>query len=245
MLILKSALFDKYENVVFGFSTKIGLDREAPYYFNMSQSVGDEKHIVNENRDAFFRSLGIEANHVVFQKQIHSDIVKIVEEPGNAGECDAMITSKPGLSLAVSSADCTAVFIYDSQNNVIAGVHSGWRGTDKKILSRTLNLLSENFNSKPENLFAYISPAARQENYEVGQEVADLFDIKYLHMNNGKIYLDVPGANLDLLIKFGIPEKNIEASGLCSVANHQFLHSYRRDGQSSGRAFGVISIKEN
>jgi hypothetical protein len=245
MLILTSELLSRFDNVIFGFSTKIGLLRKAPYYFNLSYSVGDNENVVTENRTGFLKALKFDVNRVVFQKQVHSDIVKIVDEPGNAGECDALITNTAGLGLAVSSADCATIFIYDVNNNVIAGVHSGWRGTQKGILERTLNTLSKNYNSRADDLFIYILPAISQTNYEVGKEVADVFDEKYLIRNNEKFYLDVTGVNLDLLTKFGIPEKNIEVSGLCSYSNDQFLHSYRRDGLKSGRSLGVIVLKES
>ena len=107
---------------------------------------------------------------------------------GNIGEGDALITDKPNLALTISTADCTPVFIYDKENKVIAGVHSGWRGTEKKILLETLKKLKSDFNSQPENLYVYIAPSISQEKYEVGPEVAEKFEDKYLFSTNGKIY---------------------------------------------------------
>ncbi len=244
MKIIESNILNKFENLTFGFSTKIGLDRAAPYHFNLSYATGDDDIIVSENRLAFFNSLGLDENSIAFQNQVHSDIVEIVDSPGSKGECDAMITSVKGLGLAIVSADCTANFIYDRCNQVIAGVHSGWRGTEKKILSKTLNTLSDKFNSQPDDLFVFISPAISQMNYEVGKEVAALFDSKYVIENNNSLYLDVTSANLEMLLNFGIPEDNIEVSKLCSFANLELLHSYRRDGIQSGRAMGIIALKE-
>lgn len=243
MKIIRSEIFNKYPEIIFGFSTKIGLNRKEPFYFNLSLTVGDNENIVNENRMAFAKGLGLDISQIAFQKQVHSDKITIVEKPGLIGESDALITSKKNLGLAISSADCTPIFIYDNINYIIAAVHSGWRGTQKKILSKTIKRLINDFNSKPENLIIYFGPSIHQKNYEVKENVAELFNSKYLLKTNNKIFLDVLNANLDQLKEFEIPEDRIEVSELCSFEEKDLLHSYRRDGKNSGRSLGIISIK--
>jgi len=244
MVILKSKLLTQFPDVKFGFSTKIGLNREPPFYFNMSMTVKDNKDIVLENRTAFFNYFGLAYNEAVLQKQAHTDIITYVKKGGQLEESDALITDKLNTGLVISSADCTPIFIYDKKNKVIAGVHSGWRGTEKKILWKTLNKLFGEFGSLPENLFVYIGPSISQNNYEVGTEVAALFNKKYTRQRGDKFLLDVNRANYDMLIESGVPENNIENSQLCSYDMKNLLHSYRRDGIQSGRALGVIVLKE-
>ena len=241
MKIIRSRLFDKFPGLIFGFSTKIGLDRKPPYYFNMSKSVGDSSDVVDENRSALFNELGIDGSNVVFQKQIHSDIVRVIREHGKIEEGDAMITDRKGLSLAVSTADCIPIFLYDEENNVIAGIHSGWRSTKEKILLKTLNMMSVDFHSKPENLWAYIAPSISAGNYEVGKEFEGYFPAEYLTPKGDKFLLDLKTANYDMLTAFGILEEHIEISNLCSF-EEEYLHSYRRDGKISGRALGIIGL---
>ncbi|MBZ0199510.1 MAG: polyphenol oxidase family protein, partial [Ignavibacteriaceae bacterium] len=184
MTIIKPIIFQQFDELIFGFNTKIGNDRTAPYFLNVSMSVGDDENRVKENRELFFNEIGLTTNSVVFQKQVHGDAVTFVEQPGFCGESDAMITDKTGLGIAISTGDCTAVFIYDKENKVIAGVHAGWRGTEKKILEKTLNKLMKKYKSSPANLFVYLAPSISQINYEVGEEVAALFDDKYLQPLN-------------------------------------------------------------
>ncbi|MEW6508586.1 MAG: peptidoglycan editing factor PgeF [Bacteroidota bacterium] len=244
MQIIRSRLFSKFPEIIFGFSTKIGLNREAPYYFNLSFTVGDNPLTVKENREEFFKQLGLNSSQIAFQKQIHSNIFKFVENPGLIGESDALITTKYNIGLAISAADCTPVFIYDKRNKLIAAVHIGWRGTQKKILENVLNNLSCHYNSNPENLYSYIGPSISQFNYQVGSEVAALFDQKYIKVEDQKIFLDVVSANKDFLLNYGVEEKNIEVSELCTYKEKDLLHSYRRDGDISGRMLGVIALKE-
>jgi YfiH family protein len=243
MKIIKSGLFEKFPELSFGLNTKIGLDRTSPYFFNMSFTVGDKRESVKENRQTFYKTLQLAEKDVAYQKQIHSDIITYVENGGLAGESDALITDKFGVGLAVSTADCTPIFIYDPKQKIIAAVHSGWRGTEQKILLKTIQKLKSDYNCKPENIYSFIGPAISQKNYEVGTEVAEKFDEKYLDRKGEKFLLDLPGANLNMLLNSGIPTKQIENSGLCTFENRE-LHSYRRDGKKSGRALGIIAMRK-
>ena len=188
MLKLRPHIFKEFPELIFGFSTKFGENEKPPYYFNLSLSVGDERDKVLGNREKFFNELGYSTEKSVIQKQVHGDTITTISKPVNIGESDAMITDKKGIGLCISTADCTPVFIYDADKKIIAAVHSGWRGTEKKIVEKTVKKLKAEFNCKPENLFVYLAPSISQVNYEVGKEVADLFDTKYLKEIRRKIF---------------------------------------------------------
>jgi YfiH family protein len=211
----------------------------------MSFSVQDSRELVLQNRKYFFRRLGLSDSIVATQKQVHGDKVTFIDEGINCGESDAMITDKPNLGLAISSADCPAIFLYDIKKRVMAAVHSGWRGTEKKILLKVLTKLMNDFNSNPGDLIAYVAPSISQKNYEVGEEVASIFDTKYSIKKNSKYLLNLQEVNSDVMLNFGLLKKNIQISSLCSYEMNNILHSFRRDGEKSGRAFGVIAKKEN
>jgi hypothetical protein len=244
MKIIESDLLRNFPHIGFGFSTKIADGAKPPYYFNLSFSVDDDPVLVQQNRERFAERLGLPWNAVALQKQTHSDIVKTTDRAGYTGEGDALLTDKPGIGLAVSSGDCCAIFFYDSRNKVIAGVHSGWRGTEKRILAKALAKSREVWGTRPEDIYAYVAPSISWQNYEVGAEVAEKFPGAYIKNVNGKLHLDVAGVNRDILLQFGIPEAQIEISPLCSYAEKDLLHSYRRDGAKSGRAYGIIYMKE-
>ncbi|HEX3072754.1 MAG TPA: peptidoglycan editing factor PgeF [Ignavibacteriales bacterium] len=243
MVIIKPAIYNRFPEIVFGMNAKVHGQSEPPYYFNTSHSVGDNDETVNNNRRELYGNIGLSEKSMALQKQIHSDIITYLDKPGMYGESDALITDKPGIGLAISTADCAPVFLYDSKQKVIAAVHSGWRGTQQKITAKALNKLISEFSGSPENIYVYIGPSISGKNYEVGEEVAARFDPKYSVPSNGKFLLDVKSANFDMLITNGIPRKNIQVSALCSYELKGLLHSYRRDGLKSGRSFGIIALR--
>jgi YfiH family protein len=245
MMIINPYIFKQIPGITFGFSTKIGLKREAPYYFNMSYTVGDDSNTVDENRKSFLNQLSLSIDSVAYQKQVHADKITDVKSGGNCGESDAMITKEKGIGIAISTADCCAIFIYDTNNKIVAGVHSGWQGTSKGILTKALKVLFDEYNSKPENLLCYISPSISKMNYKVGAEVAQQFDLRYIMPVGDKFCLNLPKLNYDTLLRSGIKPKNIQLSNLCTYEYSSILHSYRRDGKQAGRSLGVIAMIGN
>jgi len=244
MLIIKPFIFKHYPEIIFGFSTKMATNKLGPYFFNLSYSVGDEKEIVDNNRKEFFHDLGLNEKMVSYQKQVHEDGINEVISSGSCGESDALITTRKNLGLAISTADCPAIFIYDPVVKVIAAVHSGWKGTEKKILKKTIKKLKDDFISNTSDFICYMGPSVTQKNYEVGEEVASRFDSGFVKEDNNKFYLDLAGANFQMLIEAGVRSNNIQVSGLCTFEYENLLHSYRRDGSRSGRALGVIAMRE-
>ncbi|MCX7611478.1 MAG: peptidoglycan editing factor PgeF [Ignavibacterium sp.] len=243
MFIIKPYIFRQFDDLIFGFSTKIGLNREWPYFYNISLSVGDDEEIVKENRKKLFSYLNLEDFKIHFQKQTHSDIIRVVDSSSSVEESDAMICLEPRNALAIVVADCVSIFIFDIKRKIIAGIHSGWRGTYKRILEKTLIKLFNDFGSKADDLYCYLGPSISQVNYEVGEEVACLFDEKYLLKTNNKIFLDVAAVNYDILINYNIPDIQIQKSSLCTYEMKELFHSFRRDGQKSGRLVGLIGLK--
>ncbi|MCB9218059.1 MAG: peptidoglycan editing factor PgeF [Ignavibacteriales bacterium] len=241
MILEKPQIFNQFPEIIFGLSTKFKTSQNDKFNFNMSKSIGDKDINVEENRRTFFESIGLSVNSVIVQKQIHSDIINVVDEYSSGLVGDALITRKSNLGLAVSTADCTNIYLYDSGKKIIAAVHSGWAGTEKRILEKTLIRMKTEFSCNPKNIYCYFGPSICQLNYEVGDEFKAKFDAKYLIPKNGKYLLDLKSANKHMLINYGIPNNQIEDSEICSFENEKF-HSYRRDKDYSGRALGVIAI---
>lgn len=240
MIFLESSLFNTIKNIRFGFSTKNFTNTDDNLNFNLSFAIENKESIVRQNRISFANAIQINESDIAYQKQIHGDTVRIVTKPGLQGESDAMITATKGIGLAISAADCVPIFIYDPVTTLIAGIHAGWRSTKKEILAKTIRIMIARFGANPENFNVYIGPSISQNNYEIGKEVAEQFDPKFIIQKRDSTYLNVVGINYEILRTFRVWNKNIQLSSLCTYEMKNLLHSYRRDGNTSGRALGII-----
>lgn len=240
-MVIKPKIFEKFPNIVAAQSTRVGGVSPMPYGLNLSSHVGDEMPNVEENRRRFYAAAGIDPSmKMVYQNQIHSTNINFVQgEEHIVPNSDALVTNNANVVVAVSIADCTPVLIYDPKTHLTAAIHAGWRGTEQMITLTAVRRLIEQ-GADPLDLHCFIGASASKDNYEVGFDVATLFEKKYLtELGNGKFLLDVKQANADQLIFAGVPDSQIEICERCTIADDD-LHSYRRDGKKSGRMLAVI-----
>jgi hypothetical protein len=175
-------------------------------------------------------------------KQIHSNQVVAVTEPGNHGEADAITTSTPGLVVGVKTADCLPILLADLEHRAVAAVHAGWRGTAARIVAATLSNMSERFGTRPGSVFAAIGPGIGRCCFEVGPEVAREFGFWRLELAkaSGKRHVDLIAVNRDELLAAGVPEQQIDASSLCTVDRTDLFYSFRKERESAGRMLSWI-----
>ena len=246
MIIGTASIFSRFNELKFFISTKCGGVSPPPYFLNLSFNVNDSAKNVETNRRLFFDTIKVNQNDVAFTKQIHSDVVTVVQSAGIYTDCDALVTNKKGVFLSISVADCVPIFLYDCNKHVIAAIHSGWKGSKNKILLKAIKTMEKEFNSYAKDIFAYIGHSASKCCYEVGADVAFQFEEKYYKIKNeSKFLLDLKSFNFDILIEVGVPKEQIEISEFCTICNPNFLHSYRRDGKDAGRMFGIIGMKND
>ncbi len=179
----------------------------------------------------------------VVQPQLHGDTIVEVVGDGIPYRGDALFSQKAGYKLGISIADCVAILLYDPEHKAIAAVHSGWRGSALNIVGKAVKKLADCYQSQPQDLRAYISPAARACHYEIGPEVAEQFDDKFITKRDGRLYLENQEVVKDQLLKANLDPNNIELDAQCTIHNEEF-QSFRRDGDKAGRMIAYIGRRD-
>ena len=224
---------------------------------NLGFNSGDIPENVIENRIRLCGALEINPDQLIFPKQTHTATVKTItndffdlgEEAQKyfLNETDAVITNLKGVCVAVKTADCVPVLLFDSKRKVVAAVHAGWRGTIQNIVFVTIQKMIKEFGTDPSDLIAGIGPSISPEVYEVGEEVWKQFDTEFYIASNpekaDKKLLDLWNANYQQLIKAGVPVKQIEVARTCTFSDPDRFFSARRDGIKTGRMGTGIMIK--
>lgn len=242
-----------------GFSTRSGGASSEPYKsLNLSLNVEDSADSVLENRRRYSDALGIDFERIVVPDQVHSDNVRLVtaEDAGRGAsdhskaisQTDALITNSPGITLALHFADCCPVFLLDPTNKAVGMAHAGFKGTNSKIVSKTIDWMISEFGTDPADIQAAIGPCICRSCYDVGEDVASMLyksfegDERVIKQSStSKWRVDLKTANYLLLRQAGVPESRIAVNEECTSCNSSELYSYRREGLT-GRMGGWICL---
>jgi purine-nucleoside/S-methyl-5'-thioadenosine phosphorylase / adenosine deaminase len=212
----------------------------GPYAtLNLSLSVGDEPSRVRENRRRLAAALGASLDDFVFARQVHGAGVAVVGE-GDRGSgayslddamdsTDALVTTTPGVVLAILTADCLPVVLHDPVAGVLACVHAGWRGTVAGVTTAAVTAMRD-LGSRPSGVVAGLGPAIAGDRYQVGPDVHEAVTAAFgaaagaflrpdrrpgaAPESQDRWLLDLSAANRHALREAGVPDAQIHAGAL-------------------------------
>ena len=173
--------------------------------------------------------LGVSARMIAVGRQVHEDSIAVVDvettgqDAGNKiriiPKTDALITTEKGVILVVLSADCLPIFIYDSKRHAVGIVHTGWKGTEKRITTRALEVMRASFKSSPADMIAVIGPSIGPCCYS-----SDLWQANEAELR---------AAGVGSVI-------NQRVCTRCQISSY---YSYRVEGQNASRMVSAIALR--
>ncbi|CEN24594.1 cytotoxic factor [[Clostridium] sordellii] len=205
-----------------------------------------------EDREKVCKELNMNYENLTNNKQIHSDIVNIInqENIGKIQEGDALITNLEKTPLLIFVADCVPVAIMDPNNKAISLCHAGWRGTYAKITKKSIEKMSNLYNTDPKDLVCVLGPSIGPCCYEVSKDLIEKFntiitnqDEKFYIIKEDKYYLDLWKVNELILKSCGVKDENIINLNLCTSCNSDKFHSYRKHDKTTKRLGMILEIK--
>ncbi len=194
-------------------------------------------------------AMGIDVDRMMNIRQVHGGDVLAVSETGRCSlsealrAADGMITNMPGLVLAVRTADCVPVFLYDSVHRCVGMIHAGWKSTQQRIVCRAVDMMQDIFGADARDIRAALGPSIHSCCYQVGQELCDVFPDDVIP-RRGEWFLDLQAANRRQLVARGVGDEHIFDCGICTCCSENYF-SYRRQGKAAGRHLSVIVMKED
>ena len=249
--MLEYGILKPYSNI-FGFSTTRhgGCGEGAYATFNCTHYCEDNPEHVKANLETLSWLLPERPRVIVIPRQTHTTNVQVIKDVPTLEELqdvDAVVTQLKDFCLCVSTADCVPVLLYDKEEQVIAAVHAGWRGTVGRIVEKTLEVMRLQYGTEGKDIVACIGPSISLESFEVGDEVYAAFEEAGLDMSRiarryEKWHLDLWEANRMQLLAHGVLPEHIEVAGICTFQHHEDFFSARRLGIKSGRILSGIQI---
>ena len=169
-------------------------------------------------RAAIARILGISADWAMTH-QVHGTTVVAADGPGDLGDADALYTHRPGLPVAVTTADCVPVILEAA--DAVAVVHAGWRGAAGRVVSAARAALAA---AGSPAIRGAVGPAIGPCCYEVGPEVLARFPGGAATTTWGTPSLDLPA-----VVTGELEGLDVWRSAECTACSDGY-HSHRRDG---------------
>ena len=216
----------------------------------MSLSYGETKGSL-ANRKKFLDSLGIDYRSLICAQQVHGKNVAYMRQENKGSgaldyassimDTDGFITDQPGVPLAILTADCLSIFIYDPARPAIAILHAGWRGTEKNIAQAGISRMREIFGSQAEDLFVGFGPSIRSCCFQVEDNFKSNFSFGLIKRETG-VFMDIALINQRQLADCGVREENIFDPALCTFSDDDFF-SFRKEAQVAGRLISAIMLK--
>ena len=171
--MIVSKKLSKFKEISHGFFNRKGGCSKGIYRsLNCGPGSYDNKKKVIENLRIVKNKISRNSKNIFLLHQIHSNkfvfINKYSKYPKKK-KADALITNIPKLPIAILTADCAPILIYDKQKKMIGAIHAGWKGAYKGIISKVINFMIKK-GCKKKNIIAAIGPCIAQKNYNVRED---------------------------------------------------------------------------
>ena len=200
--------------------------------------AGDQAGAIGENRR---RLRALLPSDPVWLSQVHGREIVEIDERGLPGahatppRADAALTRRPGIVLAVRTADCLPVLFADRAGSVVAVAHAGWRGLAAGVLEATVDAMDVSSHQ----VVAWIGPAIGPQAFEVGADVHAAYctsdpgaESHFVPLRECKWLADLAGLARRRLAARAVTD--IGGGEFCTFTDSGRFFSYRRD-RNSGR----------
>lgn len=213
---------------------------------NLGGHVGDDPESVRANRAVLAADLGVAADHLAFMDQVHGDTVVQVDgswpgvRPGQPGpRCDALVTTRDDVALAVLVADCVPVLLAAPDDGVAGVAHAGRNGMAAGVVLRLVEAMRD---LGARTVVGRVGPSVCPRCYpvplELREQVARDWPVTRSVDRHGAPSLDVAAGVLEQLAGQRV---EVDVVPGCT-AERPDLYSYRRDGVT-GRFAGVVRLE--
>ncbi len=236
------------------FTSSGGVSRGIYKSLNCSSNTTDNKKHVLKNINIASKKLNLGGKKLKFINQIHSNKTYFINNKNYMKKFygDGLITNEKNIALAVLTADCAPVFIFDINQNIICCIHSGWKGSLSNIIEKSVKII-RNKKIKRCDLTAVIGPCIGYDKFEVDKKFKDKFIKKnkfysnfFKSKNKNKDLFNLRGLLNHQLYKEGV--NNIYNISKDTYKNSHIFFSHRRacheNSTRTGRMINIISFKD-
>jgi YfiH family protein len=219
---------------------------------NCGPSSSDKKKNILKNLEIVSNKIKAKNKKIILLNQVHSNkfhYIGMHSKLNNKFEGDALVTDRKNTPIAILTADCAPVLIYDDKKKMIAAIHAGWKGSYKGIVKKVVKfMIKKGCSSK--NITAAIGPCISSNNYEVKEDFIKKFikkdkkNIIFFKKNKDKNYFSLNKYIHFQLNSLDIKKIDIINKDTFNTKNNFFSarRSISRNENDYGRNISIIVI---
>jgi len=251
MTLLRFDNLSSFRNLVHAVTTNRwpGEGRCDPFNLAVHVGVGKENAIAARKTLLKHLHADLPFERLTIPSQVHANNIAIIDQAhigsgweGRSGclaGIDGVATALTAVPMMILSADCPLIIAYDGQVRALGLAHAGWQGTAGRIAANLIDSMCKKLGARAGRIVAGISPCAGKCCYQVGSDVIDAMDGRFIERRDGRAFLDLQHANRRQLLDSGLQKQNIQVMDICTICDERFF-SHRRDKTIAGR-FGLIA----
>lgn len=236
-------LLQAYSHIRHGCFARVGGLSQGPFSsLNVGFHPQENPNHVYANREIIKQILfqGQEAALIEVDQAHTANVAILPTKDRPQGPYDGAITQLTRVGIMMKHADCQACLLYDPEHNVIANIHSGWRGSVANIYAEAIALLGRTWQTKPEKLIACISPSlgpchAVYENWK------EIFPPHFGSFQTEENLFNFWEISRHQLQECGLNPSHIEVAKKCPYDTPELFYSYRRN-EITGRNATCIAL---
>ena len=176
--MIKSKKLSKFKNIEHAFFNRLGGKSSGIFKsLNCGPGSSDKKKSILKNLKIVANKIKTKPKKIVLLNQVHSNKFHYIGKNSNINnkfEGDALITNRKNTPIAVLTADCVPILIYDKNKEMIAAIHAGWKGAYKGIVKKVIKFMIKK-GCYPKNITAVIGPSISANSYEVREDFIKRF----------------------------------------------------------------------
>ncbi|MCL2695810.1 MAG: polyphenol oxidase family protein [Clostridiales bacterium] len=242
-------LFSALPDIDHGFSARTGgISPGCHASLNLSFSRPEPRDTILSNFHIFCRACDIPVGSLVMDCYAHdTEVLPVTADDCGRGftreplaPCDGLVTQDPACTLMTGHADCMAFYCYDPVTRSIGLAHAGWRGALNRMGASLIAAMVEHYRANPKDIYVGVGPSICPSCFEVGEDVAQLFDAAYPELALrgtspcGKTTIDLWRVACCQFFEAGILPEHMQLMGVCTVEEPERLYSHRRDRGETG-----------
>ena len=251
--LIKSKKLSKFKSIEHAFFNRLGGKSTGIFKgLNCGPGSTDKKKNVLKNLEIVSNKIKTKHKKIILLNQVHGAKFHYINEHSklnNKFEGDALITDKRKVPIAILTADCVPVLIYDKNREMIAAIHAGWKGAYKDIVKKVVKfMIKKGCTSK--NIIAAVGPCISVNNYQVRENFIKKFikkdkkNMLFFKKNKNKNYF-----NLNKYVHFQLKSLDIKKIDIIDKdtfnAKNNFFSARRsisRNENDYGRNISIIMI---